>query len=122
MLSILIPTYNYLIVELVNRVHKQAITATIPFEIIIIDDCSTNKDIINANKIINGLEFCTYIQNDNNLGRTASRNILAIKAKYNLLLFLDADEYLTEQFSYHQVLNRLASYDHRVTFYLAALN
>ena len=91
MLSILIPTYNYLIVELVNRVHKQAITATIPFEIIIIDDCSTNKDIINANKIINGLEFCTYIQNDNNLGRTASRNILAIKAKYNLLLFLDAD-------------------------------
>ena len=91
MLSILIPTYNYSIVELVNLVHKQAIKATIPFEIIVIDDCSTNQDIIDKNKVIENLEFCNYIQNENNLGRTASRNLLATKASYDLLLFLDAD-------------------------------
>ena len=52
MLSILIPTYNYSIVELVRNVHKQAIIAKIPFEIIVIDDCSTNQDIINKNDTI----------------------------------------------------------------------
>mgnify|MGYP003668617614 CR=1 FL=1 len=91
MLSILIPTYNYLIVELVNRVHKQAITATISFEIIVIDDCSTNQEIFNNNKIIEELAFCSYIKNEKNLGRTATRNSLATKATYDNLLFLDAD-------------------------------
>jgi len=91
MLSILIPTYNYSIVELVRNVHKQAIIAKIPFEIIVIDDCSTNQDIINKNDVIENLAFCSYIKNKKNLGRTATRNSLAKKATYNLLLFLDAD-------------------------------
>ncbi len=91
MLSILIPTYNYSIVELVRNVHKQAIIAKIPFEIIVIDDCSTNQDIINDNNLIKELYFCILYKNKKNLGRTASRNYLASKATYNKLLFLDAD-------------------------------
>lgn len=91
MLSILIPTYNYSVVELVTIVHKQALMAAIPFEIIVIDDCSTNQDINDKNEIIEDLVFCTYLKNEKNLGRTATRNILAIKATYDLLLFLDAD-------------------------------
>ncbi len=92
MLSILIPTYNYNVVELVNKVHEQALSASILFEIIVIDDCSTNQEIANNNKInIKQKKYCTFIANDKNLGRTASRNLLASKAKYSLLLFLDAD-------------------------------
>ena len=49
MLSILIPTYNYSIVELVSNVHKQAIIAKIQFELIVLDDCSKDQEIINNN-------------------------------------------------------------------------
>ncbi len=91
MLSILIPTYNYSIVALVKSVHQQATEAKIPFEIIVLDDCSTNQDIINKNRIIEDLEFCSFFKNEKNLGRTASRNFLTLKAAYDLLLFLDAD-------------------------------
>ncbi len=91
MLSILIPTYNYSVIELVNKIYNQAITATIPFEIIVIDDCSSNKNILKTNKIIEELKYCTFTQNDKNIGREASRNLLATKAKYDLLLFLDSD-------------------------------
>lgn len=91
MLSILIPTYNYSVVELVTKVHQQAIDANIDFEIIVFDDFSTKKDIVNINNSINENEFCTYIINNKNIGRTAARNLLATKAKFDLLLFLDAD-------------------------------
>lgn len=91
MLSILIPTYNYNIVNLVNQVYTQAIDAQILFEIIVIDDCSTNVAIFDENKEIKELEFCRFLKNKENIGRTATRNLLANKATYNQLLFLDAD-------------------------------
>lgn len=91
MLSILIPTYNYSVVNLVNQVHKQAKDAAIVFEIIVVDDFSTDLSIIAQNEEIIALEFCQFIKNERNIGRTASRNHLAKKAQYDLLLFLDAD-------------------------------
>ena len=77
MLSILIPTYNYSIVELVSNVHKQAIIAKIQFELIVLDDCSKDQEIINNNNLIKELDFCVLYKNEKNLGRTASRNYLA---------------------------------------------
>jgi len=91
MVSILIPTYNYSIVNLVNQIYKQAIDSLITFEIIVIDDCSTNKLFVQENNQVNDLDFCTLIENKKNLGRTATRSLLAKKAKYERLLFLDAD-------------------------------
>ena len=91
MLSILIPTYNYSVVNLVNQVHKQAKEAAIVFEIIVVDDFSTDLSIIEQNENIKALEFCQLVKNKKNIGRTASRNLLANIAQYELLLFLDAD-------------------------------
>ena len=91
MLSILIPTYNYSVVNLVNQVHKQSLEAAIEFEIIVVDDFSSDLLIIEQNNEIIKLGFCQYIKNEKNIGRTASRNLLANKAKYKSLLFLDAD-------------------------------
>ena len=91
MLSILIPTYNYSVVNLVNQLQKQAIEAAFVFEIIVVDDFSNNLLIIEQNNKINQLDFCQFIKNEKNIGRTASRNLLANKAKYESLLFLDAD-------------------------------
>jgi len=91
MLSILIPTYNYSVVNLTENIHKQTINANIPFEIIVVDDASFNKNTLEENKSINLLSHCRLIENTKNLGRTACRNLLANKASYNYLLFLDAD-------------------------------
>mgnify|MGYP000232582310 CR=1 FL=1 len=61
------------------------------FEILVLDDASTDKQCSSENKKINALDHCSYLENEKNIGRTATRNILAKKAKYDWLLFLDAD-------------------------------
>ncbi len=92
MLSILIPIYNDDVRHLVTEIHAQAKKANISFEIIAVDDCSTQTQISSENKkIISQLSNCRYRENKNNLGRTATRNILAENARYKYLLFLDAD-------------------------------
>ena len=91
MLSILIPTYNYDCTDLLKQLVKQSLSSVLPIEIMVCDDASTH---ITQKKIVS--EYClrhnlTYIENNNNLGRTATRNKLAQKAQYNWLLFLDSD-------------------------------
>ncbi len=90
MLSILIPTYNYAILALVKNVHQQCLEAQIPFEIICLDDQSDNDYQI-ENLIISTLPNCIYNVNQTNVGRTRTRQQLAEQAKYDWLLFLDAD-------------------------------
>lgn len=89
MLSILIPVYNYDITELVLRIHKEAKKLNIPFEIRILDDCSPSIKIEKSD--FNRSDQIIYERSSQNLGRTATRQNLALKAKYNRLLFLDAD-------------------------------
>ncbi|VBB43073.1 Glycosyl transferase family 2 [uncultured Paludibacter sp.] len=89
MLSILIPTYNYNITQLVNELHSQAIESHSDFEIIVMEDGSTL--FFDENKIVNELEFCKYIILPKNIGRSAIRNKLADTAKYKYLLFIDCD-------------------------------
>ncbi len=89
MFSILIPTYNYNVTNLVAELVQQAVNDNIVVEIIVIDDCSTcfkeeNKSILQHSNV-------KYVENEINLGRTATRMKLAKMAKYELLLFLDAD-------------------------------
>lgn len=89
MLSILIPTYNYDCSDLVKELHRQALQCNIQFEIIVIDDCSTQN--IQNNKQLNNLSFTQYIELNNNIGRSKIRNLLADKATYPYLLFMDCD-------------------------------
>ena len=91
MLSILIPTYNYSVAPLVQELQKQAISANIVFEIIVVDDASSDEKIEEENKQINTISNCTYSIQKSNLGRTETRQNLALKASYSMLLFLDAD-------------------------------
>ena len=91
MLSILIPTYNYNTLLLVKTLQQQAIESKVVFEILALDDASTDKQCSVENKKINALDHCSFLENEKNIGRTATRNILAKKAKYDWLLFLDAD-------------------------------
>lgn len=89
MLSILIPTYNYDITSLVETLHKQAMGTFVDFEILVIEDGSTL--FLEENMSVDNLVFCKYEVLNENIGRSAIRNLLADKAKYNHLLFLDCD-------------------------------
>ena len=93
MLSILIPTYNYNAFPLVEELQNQAIEAGIAFEIIILDDGSTDEISLNENLKINTLENCSFEKNETNTGRAKFRNLLSKISKYNLLLFIDCDTF-----------------------------
>jgi glycosyltransferase involved in cell wall biosynthesis len=96
MLSILIPAYNYDITRLVRDLHRQATDLSITFEIIVMEDGST--DFLDKNKEISTLQYCNYIVLEKNIGRSAIRNKLADAAKYNALLFLDCDAEISSPF------------------------
>lgn len=90
MLSILIPTHNFSIFQLVKNIHQQCIDASIAFEIICLDDNSTSHFQF-ENRKITEFSHCIYFENEINYGRTKTRQILAEKAKFDWILFLDAD-------------------------------
>ena len=89
MLSILIPTYNYNVVSLVEELYNQCINCKTQFEILVYDDGS-KSDINSINNSINDLYNCTFIELPNNIGRSAIRNLLGENAKYEDLIFVDA--------------------------------
>lgn len=89
MLSILIPAYNYNIVALAQSLHQQALEQLVDFELIVMEDGSTQ--FLNENRAIEKLENCRYIISEKNIGRSAIRNKLADEAKYEHLLFMDGD-------------------------------
>lgn len=88
MLSILIPTFNDDITPLVERLWYEIEGIETPIEIIIVDDHSTREASLNT---FQNLDSVVFFRNPENLGRTATRDLLAKKARYNTLLFLDAD-------------------------------
>lgn len=87
MLSICIPVYNFNISPLVNELTNQAKSVQIPFEIIVIDDCSQRFKDENRATCENQL----YIELEENVGRSKIRNLFLQYAKYDYLLFLDCD-------------------------------
>jgi len=90
MLSILIPVYNYNIVNLVTELHKQAVSAAIPFEIIVLDDGSSEL-LRDQNKDVANLPDVQFFELEKNIGRSGIRNRLVEMAKYSTLLFMDCD-------------------------------
>lgn len=91
MLSILIPIYNYNAYPIVLELHKQCIDCRINFEIIAIDDASTQH--ISENNSVQFLTNCSFVELLENIGRSKIRNLLASKANYDWLLYLDCDTF-----------------------------
>ena len=104
MLSILIPTFNYNVSSLASVLVKEAQNMGLVYELICIDDGS-NSEINKVNESINNLDNCRFIAHTNNIGRTALRQLLAEKAQYQWVLFLDADVLPVA----HNFLNKMVS-------------
>ena len=90
MLSILIPTYNYVCVKLVTDLQQQAERLECPYEILVADDASEDA-FKRENRKINGIPNCKYIELQENVGRSRIRNILGCLARYDYLIFMDCD-------------------------------
>ena len=90
MISILIPIYNFDVRLLVQKLHYQGNLLTVDFEIICVDDASS-EDFKAINQTVGGLSAVRLIELDKNIGRAAIRNFLASKAQFPYLLFMDGD-------------------------------
>ncbi|MEL6925904.1 MAG: glycosyltransferase family 2 protein, partial [Bacteroidota bacterium] len=90
MISVCIPIYNFDVRPLVHTLHQQLLAAAVPFEIVLMDDAST-QDFRQINAALESLQHCVYIQLSQNIGRAAIRNQLAQRAQYEALLFMDCD-------------------------------
>lgn len=89
MYSVLIPTYNTDVRQLVGELHRQAIELMLEFEIIVLEDGSVN--FREENSQVSELHNCRYIELDHNTGRSAARNRLANEAHYPYLIYMDCD-------------------------------
>ena len=91
-LSILIPTFNRDCTHLVQSLKKQADSVNgLQYEVLVVDDASTDERTKKANRIIAKWDNCRIEELPTNIGRASIRNLLAEKAKYAYLLFLDSD-------------------------------
>lgn len=93
MLSVCIPVYNTDIRHLVRQLLQQAETFGQPVELIVMDDASEEACKL-INREISTLPGITYSELPVNTGRSKIRNLMAAKARYPYLLFLDADSLL----------------------------
>lgn len=88
--SVCIPIYNCNVVGLVSDLHTQAELLRVDYEILLIDDCSL-PSVKAVNSALRQLPHVQYIELEQNIGRSAIRNLLARRAAFDMLIFMDCD-------------------------------
>lgn len=103
LVSIVIPIYNvekYLnkcIESCINQRHRK-------IEILLIDDCSTDNSREIAEKYEKKDMRVRLIKNSNNIGVSATRNEGIRKSNGEYIVFLDADDYLSDEFIQYMLM------------------
>ncbi|KIX22335.1 hypothetical protein SY27_00280 [Flavobacterium sp. 316] len=110
MLSILIPIYNHNALPLVKELQKQCILNGIVYEIICQDDASKSP-LNKINEEINSLDNCFFISLENNVAHRQNRNLLAKKANFKWLLFIDGDSKIIQSNYIQTYLNNCIGFD-----------
>lgn len=92
--SIILPVYNseYYIVETVRSILNQSFQ---DFEVIIVDDCSTDNTI-NYLESINDIRF-RVLKNETNKGPSFSRNLAISHARGDWIVIIDSDDLWDEK-------------------------
>ena len=91
LVSIITPLYNSeaFIIQTIHSVLQQSYTN---WELVLIDDCSTDNTITIVNNFIAGNNQIKLIKNKENQGAAVSRNKGVMAAKGDYIAFLDADD------------------------------
>ncbi|MCU4175527.1 glycosyltransferase family 2 protein [Carboxylicivirga sp. N1Y90] len=97
MLSICIPVYNYDLRPLITELINQARVIDLNIEIIVYDDGSDQsfKNLFAELKTINEVR---YYEAAENIGCAATRNQMAVWAKFSNILFIDSDSALPKNY------------------------
>lgn len=95
MLSILIPTYNQSCLALVEELSIEIDLLDIEAEIIVLDDASTDAKVIREMSDIELVDHVRVVRHTENQGIMKVRFEIAAMAKYDHILFLDADTFPT---------------------------
>ena len=104
-ISVIIPCYNvekYIekcVDSILNQTYKN-------IEIILVDDCSTDNTWKMLNEISKNKNNITILKNKKNSGAGYSRNQALKIAKYDIISFVDSDDYLEENY-YEEMLKKL---------------
>lgn len=93
-MSICIPVYNTCSSDLLDDLKVQLNDLNEVIEVIVGDDCSSNKTTNTKEKC--KTHHFKFFENSRNTGSIATRLILAKESKYDWILFLDADMRLPE--------------------------
>lgn len=98
MLSIVIALYNK--ETTILRTLKSVLDyVSVEFELIIVNDCSTDSSFALTEKFLrNSVHKYELVDLEKNIGRSEARNIGIAHANHEYILFLDADDYLSEGF------------------------
>jgi glycosyltransferase involved in cell wall biosynthesis len=92
-ISVIIPIYNTesYIRKCIDSILKQDFTN---YEIILIDDASTDASLAVINSYCDQYEFITLIKHNKNLGLGLTRNTGIEHAKGNYIFFIDSDDWI----------------------------
>src|SRR5574344_111464 len=102
--SIIIPCYNA--EKHLDRCISSIINQkswVVPYEIILIDDFSSDNTLKKINIISKKNKNIVVIKNKKNMGAGYSRNAALAKSKYDIISFIDSDDYVESNF-YEEML------------------
>lgn len=110
LLSIIIPVYNK------EDFLKDSILSILEqnydnFELICVDDCSTDNSLNILNNLSKNQDNIKIIRNKENLGSGKTRNIGIKNSKGKYLLFIDADDFIVDKSSFKQLIENAEKYD-----------
>ena len=111
MLSVLIPTYNEDCTRLVENICREGRQLDGGFELIVEDDASPDDGVRLAVDQLGQMPDVRVIRNKVNLGRAKGRNLLAREAKGDILLFIDSDALVPQEFSLKTYVDALSRAD-----------
>lgn len=109
-LSVLIPAYRTDVRTLVQELHAQLLKTGVAFEILVADDAS-GEQWVQKNQPILQLDHAQLLTQEQNLGRSGIRNLLASTSQYSHLLFIDADSALPDETFIDHYFMYWADYD-----------
>jgi glycosyltransferase involved in cell wall biosynthesis len=109
-LTIAIPTFNGgKNLERAIRSCKNIQLSLKDYEILVIDNCSTDDSISNLNKQKDQFENLVLIENEENVGRIQNWNVCIDNATGKFLIFLFSNDTINEENNIHECIEHLDS-------------
>ncbi len=107
-LTIAIPTFNGgRNLERAIRSCKNIQLSSEDYEILVVDNCSTDESISNVNKLKNEFKNLVLIKNSKNVGRIENWNVCLDNASGKFLIFVFSNDAISEENNIHECLRML---------------